>query len=176
MAPNTSHDHPDDLNIRQWWTDITTPFPPYRGPQAQPHRKGYNHYTCNIIHQNLKMLFIACHYLFKINNRPMHLHFIICNNIPMHSNVTYIKFPTYTTIICVCVFILVDSKSCSPVIRSPGSMEALHGFLKPRAYSSGIASVSFRNGLSAGIPYSRSPVRVSTSILRTLPKKLVLPN
>ena len=40
MAQNTSRDHPDDLNIRQRWPDTTIPFPPYRGPQAQPHRRG----------------------------------------------------------------------------------------------------------------------------------------
>ena len=40
MAPNTSRDHPDDLNIRQRWPNTTIPFPPYRGPQAQPHRRG----------------------------------------------------------------------------------------------------------------------------------------
>ena len=46
-----SRDHPDYLNIRQRWPDTTTPFPPHRGPQAQPHRRGtiVTHYLCQFI-------------------------------------------------------------------------------------------------------------------------------
>ena len=32
--------YPDDPNIRQRWPDTTIPFPPHRGPQAQPCRRG----------------------------------------------------------------------------------------------------------------------------------------
>ena len=40
MAPNTARDHPDDRTSDNGGPTLQYTFPPYRGPQAQPHKRG----------------------------------------------------------------------------------------------------------------------------------------